>query len=90
MIKEIVEQSSSRFSELHLLNTTTDSEGYKRIKVHGGLNGHGEWRDYISDILDLIDNLKEVYETVLIVDFQIDSLDDVFTVEFAVKDLIED
>lgn len=90
MIKEIVEQSSSRFSELYLLSTTTDAEGYKRIKVHGGLNGDGEWRDYISDILDLIDNLKEVYETVLIVDFQIDSLDDVFTVEFAVKDLIED
>lgn len=89
MINEIVEQSSSKYSKLRLVSTTTDSEGYERITVHGGLNGPGNWRDYISDILDLIDNLQEIYENVSIIDFICDSLDDVFTVEFAVKDIIE-
>ena len=80
MFEEIVQQSSSKYSELSLINEE-DFGDYVELTIHGGLNGYGEWRDYFSDLIDLIDNLDV---PVWVIDFFVDSVDDVFTIKLGV------
>lgn len=78
IIDQAVKEASSKYSELKMSDYKENSN-FVSFNVNGGLNGIGNWRDYLSDILDLIDNLQENYQTVQIVDSFIDSLDDVFS-----------
>lgn len=51
------------------------------IEFWGGLNGSGNWSDYLRAAADIIDDLNAISEIndAYVVDWEIDSADDIFT-----------
>lgn len=85
MIKKLVEQASSKYSNLQYSEEKLVDDGYTLVVVNGGLNGCGKWVDYMEDINDLFSYLNEHFENVYLHNVFIDNLDDVFTLEILVK-----
>lgn len=48
-------------------------------RIYGGLNGSGEWNDYLLDMISLVNILREHFKNVYFVDLKNDCADDVFT-----------
>ena len=84
IVLDCIKRASSKYSKL-----TLDKIDGNQIFIHGGLNGHGDWLDYLGDLTDLIDNLQEHFNLVWIYKFDIDSLDDVFDVQIGVDNVNE-
>ena len=66
-----------------------DEYGTNIITIYGGLNGCGEWDDYLEDILSLYNDLSEKYH-VWIVDLDVDCCDDVWTLLFGIRNKDKD
>ena len=57
------------------------------VTLYGGLNGWGDFRDYLYDLYELLDALDANNIEGYIVKFNIDALDDVFDVEKELKEI---
>lgn len=91
-IKELISSLKGNNSNLKLARIFNDESGYKQYKIveiYGGLNGTGDWEDYLNDLLDLLKLFKNEFKTVWIVDFYIDTLDDVWSVYYGIRDYEE-
>ena len=84
LIYNLVNNASSKYSRIKCDNVTQFGNKYYNITITGGLNGHGKSRDYLSDLLDVVDNLEDHFENVIISQYNIDVLDDVFVVGIVV------
>lgn len=49
-----------------------------RLGFFGGVNGSGDWRDYLYDITELIKALFNIYDDVWVIDLYNDCIDDVW------------
>lgn len=88
-IEYIVNNASSKYSKLRLGKIDTlDSAKY--VTVYGGLNGFGNIRDYLSDIIDLIDNFEDNFNEVVVNKLEFDILDDLFVIEIMANDPVND
>lgn len=83
--KEI--ENTKNNSNLKFVNTwkiktdNTIKDDYYIVKVYGGLNGLGNWRNYLHDIENIIDKFKESW----IIKLDVDVLDDVWTLYFGCR-----
>jgi len=59
------------------------------VDLYGGMNGWGEWKDYLYDLYELIDSLERNGVVAYIVNWEIDSFDDLFKVTLELRDLKE-
>lgn len=84
IIEECIKDASSKYSNLQLVDID-----HNQISISGGLNGNGNWRDYFSDLVDLIDNLNENFSYVWVNRFFVDPIDDVFNLVIGVDDYNE-
>ena len=59
----------------------TDEYGTTIIEFWGGLNGGGDWFNYLRSIADIIDAINDMsgISNAYVVDWEIDSADDIFT-----------
>lgn len=87
-IEYIVKSASSKYSNLRL-GSIDNLNSVKYVTVYGGLNGHGKMRDYLSDIIDLIDNFEENFNEVVVNKLEFDMLDDLFVIEIIANDPIK-
>lgn len=56
------------------------------FKIHGGLNGYGEWKDYFSILSELMKNLEVLFQfKCWLIELQCDPLDDIFWGTFGIK-----
>lgn len=76
-IEKIVYSINTKYSNLTLDNLYEKDKTFT-LALSGGLNGTGDWRDYLVDIQELVDNLYEISSYVAISDLITDILDDVF------------
>jgi hypothetical protein len=85
-LSEIIEKHRhGKTTKLSFGDFKKDEDGTWILKVYGGLNGWGEWTDYLEDITDLFDVLSEKY-LVWVVDLDVDCLDDTFELSIGVED----
>jgi hypothetical protein len=85
-LSEIIEKHRhGKTSKLSFGDFKKDEHGTWILKVYGGLNGWGEWNDYLADITDLFDVLSEKY-LVWVVDLDVDCPDDTFELSIGVED----
>lgn len=57
---------------------------YYALSLHGGLNGRGQWSDYLSTLLKMFSELESIFEDVWIVNFNVDCSDDVFDIDIGI------
>lgn len=57
---------------------------YYVLSLHGGLNGRGQWSDYLSTLLKMFSELESIFEDVWIVNFNVDCSDDVFDIDIGI------
>ena len=55
--------------------------------IHGGKNGNGNWIVYLLDIVNVIVNLKQIFNKVTILDIKNDVPDDVFDIRIICYDM---
>lgn len=58
---------------------------YKIIHLTGGLNGNGNWNDYLADIQKIFDLFSKNFKSVWLVKLDNDCPDDVFTLSIGVR-----
>ena len=88
IIRDIMEGFDNSVSNIHLYKgVKVDYWGTKVAWISGGLNGSGEWSDYLNDLADFIVELEDRLHTsyaknshVNVVDVITDPADDVFDV----------
>ena len=59
------------------------------VTLFGGMNGWGEWIEYLDDFSRLLKGLHKNNISGYIVDINIDALDDVFSITIELRDLKE-
>ncbi len=57
---------------------------YVVIRILGGLNGPGEWTNYMASITKLINKITEEYKRTWVVQLVNDCIDDVFTLDIGI------
>lgn len=88
IIRDIMEGFDNSASNIHLYKgVKVDYWGTKVAWISGGLNGSGEWSDYLNDLADFVIELEDRLHTsyaknsrVNVVDVITDPADDVFDV----------
>ena len=85
-LSDIIERHRhGKTSKLEFGDLNKDEDGTWILKVDGGLNGWGEWDEYLEDILDLFKALSEKY-LVWVTDMDVDCLDDTFRLSIGIDD----
>ena len=64
-----------------------DSRGTHICLLSGGLNGPGEWFNYLCDIGDIVQSASEWGANMWFVDGESDCLDDVFYFKFGISQI---
>ena len=81
---DYVETSRLHFPEFH-----TDEMEVLHVMLFGGMNGCGEWIEYLDDVMHVLKMCRKNKIYGYIVNWDIDALDDVFRVEIELRDLEE-
>ena len=68
-------------SKLKVVDVYLVENSHYIIKLYGGLNGPGEWKDYLNDIQRVL----ELFGHAWLIDLDIDVLDDVWTLYIGTK-----
>lgn len=55
--------------------------------IHGGKNGNGNWIVYLLDIVNVVVNLKQIFNKVTVLDIKNDVPDDVFDIRIICYDM---
>ena len=77
-IKPIVSSLYTNNSKITVLESEVDEYGTKTITLCGGLNGHGEWYNYFTDLAKLFEELDKNGFNVWVIKLDNDCLDDIF------------
>ena len=94
LVKEAIEKSYNDSTKLSLMDegVTVDEYGTKVFTLSGGLNGKGQWNEYLQTLaiftVELIDKLRNVYgegADVWLINLKNDCADDIFYPVFGVK-----
>lgn len=72
--------SNMKLIEVFTVTSKQDKEGYYVAKFYGGLNGAGNWRNYLRDIQKLVAEQKAY-----IVKLDVDVPDDVWTLYIGIN-----
>ena len=72
-------------TKLQFFNIIENKETYSVVEVTSGLNGDGDWENYLNDLKILVSSLKKQFEKVYLIKIINDCLDDVFYAEIGVK-----
>lgn len=93
-IKEVFEKVFSeelyeKTSRLHCCEFDVNEVYNTVVTIYGGMNGWGDWIEYLHDLKCLLKILKNNGVYGIITKFDIDVLDDVFKVEIELRDLEE-
>lgn len=72
-------------SKIFVLGSEVDDHGTMLIKLCGGLNGDGNWVNYLSDLAQCVECLGTKYN-VWVMDIHTDGLDDVFYVRLGIEE----
>lgn len=80
------EDDYSTTSRLHFAEFSEDKYANILVSLCGGMNGWGEWKDYLYDLYELISALNSRNIDAYITEFNIDTLDDLFKVTIHLKD----
>lgn len=83
------EDDYTETSRLHSPEFRTNEFANVLVDIYGGLNGWGEWKDYLYDLYEVIDSLEANNILATVVNWNIDVLDDVFKVTLELRDLKE-
>lgn len=87
LVKEVIEKTYNDSTKLSLMDdgVCIDKYGTKVFMLSGGLNGPGQWNEYLETLaqftVDLIDKLRLTYGEVAdvwLVDLKNDCADDIF------------
>lgn len=70
-------------SKIFVLGSEVDENGTIMVKLCGGLNGKGDWANYLADLALCIGRVEEDYD-VWLIDVHTDGLDDVFYVRLGI------
>ena len=79
-------QCNLKYNEIVEAHAEPDPYKYIVISIYGGLNGAGNWVEYMNCISDLLWQLSMKYKC-WVVDLVNDCLDDVFTLRIGLKPL---
>ena len=82
--EDYVETSRLREPEFEL-----NPVGNYNVTLFGGMNGWGEWIEYLEDFSRILKGLRKNNISGYIVDMNIDALDDVFNITIELRDLEE-
>ena len=88
VIEEIikqVKQASSKKSSLGVIDSFIDKYGTLTCVIHGGLNGPGEWTNYLEDLTVAVKRVKDCGIHIWLISALNDCMDDVFTFNFGVS-----
>ncbi len=77
-IKPIINSVGSDKSKIAVLESEVDKDGIKTITLCGGLNGHGEWKNYFTDLSRIFEELENNGFNVWVIKLDNDCLDDIF------------
>lgn len=93
-IKEIFEdiffeEDYVETSRLHSLEFYETELAILHATLCGGMNGWGDFKDYLYDLHEVLDALEENGIHGYIVNMNIDALDDLFKVDLELRDLKE-
>lgn len=83
------EDDFAETSRLHSPEISLNKFGNVLVCLYGGMNGFGQFKDYLYDLYELINCLEGNNIEAYIVNWDIDALDDVFKVTLELKDLKE-
>lgn len=72
-------------SKIFVLGSEVDENGTMMVKLCGGLNGKGDWANYLADLALCIGRIEEDYDA-WVIDMHTDGLDDVFYVRLGIKE----
>ena len=82
-IAECIDEESK--SEVQLLGSITNSKKKMHfVEVCGGLNGTGEWSDYLLELSSFVKKLMQKFEYVALSEEKTDLLDDMFYAYFEI------
>lgn len=84
-----LEEDYSETSRLHSPEFFETNTLVQHLVIYGGMNGLGSSKDYLYDLYELIDALEMFGVLAYIVKMDVDALDDLFKVEFELRDLKE-
>lgn len=62
-----------------------EDESHITFTVSGGLNGRGNWDDYLGVLRAIVTELMQYFSSVWVVKLENDCLDDVFCCTYGVK-----
>jgi len=76
-------------SRLHSPEFIEDEWGLLYVVLFGGMNGRGEWLEYLDDVMHILKMCRKNKIYSYITKWDIDALDDLFKVEIQLGDLEE-
>jgi hypothetical protein len=80
------EDDYTETSRLHSPELKIIDDEVLQVRIFGGLNGWGEWKDYLYDLYELIEALESNGIAAFVTKLEVDSPDDVFYVELELRD----
>jgi len=86
-IKEFLKQIGNkntklRFGKFEEVNIgKTDQPIYYTLSLYGGLNGRGQFLFYMEDVSELVKKLMTRFNSVWLIEWKNDCLDDVFIID---------
>ena len=83
-IQEKCNEVSTAKDNLHFNQVIKTGLTYVIVEFYGGLNGRGEWTDYLQTITNLFKAIRESHDCWLY-NMENDCIDDVFTLRMGVR-----
>ena len=84
-ILDILKEINSHLVELSYNIELESEDGYYVVTIYGGMNGCGDWRDYLTAIQQIFDLVSKRLGHIWLVDLTNDCLDDVWDLQFGVQ-----
>lgn len=85
-VESVIHSINSDKSQLRIKSNYIDKYDTKVIELRGGINGIGEWKDYLFDLQLIFSELDMKNIHAWVIKLENDCLDDVFTLTIGVDD----
>lgn len=85
-VESVIHGMNADKSQIRVKSNYIDKYGTKVIELDGGLNGIGEWNDYLYDLYSIFSELSLKKIHAWMISLENDCLDDIFTVKIGVRE----